>query len=85
MAHDEHTSRRIARIAARGLRHPASLTLEEVQEVCGSALDQARDHYEKHMAHRIRFRLGGQPDPQRVLDYARRTLELYELAIRRKA
>jgi hypothetical protein len=42
--HDEYTSARIARIAARGLEDPASLTLEEIRAVCGSALTQARSH-----------------------------------------
>src|SRR5258708_5260814 len=39
-AMDEHTSARIGSIAARGLTDPASLTLEEIKEVCGSALSQ---------------------------------------------
>jgi hypothetical protein len=37
----EQTSARIASIAARGIDHPASLTMEEIQAVCGSVLTQA--------------------------------------------
>jgi hypothetical protein len=44
MAQNERTSDRIAMIAARGAFDPASLTLEEIQEVCASALTQAPDH-----------------------------------------
>jgi len=42
MADHEYTSERVAAIAARGLDDPASLTLEEIRAVCGSALTQAR-------------------------------------------
>ncbi len=44
MAFNETTSHRVASIAARGLRDPSSLTLDEIQEVCGSALTQAPDN-----------------------------------------
>ena len=37
----ELTSADIASIASRGLRDPASLTLDEIQAVCGTALTQA--------------------------------------------
>jgi hypothetical protein len=40
----EETSRCIRAIAARGLADPTSLTPEEVQAICGSALTQAPDH-----------------------------------------
>ena len=43
MANNEHTSARIGSIASRGLHDPASLTLEEIREVCGSALTQIAD------------------------------------------
>ena len=43
MAH-EYTSAEIASIASRGLHDPASLTLAEVQAVCGTALTQAPDN-----------------------------------------
>lgn len=36
----EETSDRVAAIAARGLADPASLSLEEIKAVCGSALTQ---------------------------------------------
>jgi hypothetical protein len=34
------TSESVASIAARGLRHPETLTLEEIKKVCGSVLEQ---------------------------------------------
>jgi hypothetical protein len=43
MAGNEKTSARIASIAARGARDPASLTLREIQAVCASAMTQAPD------------------------------------------
>lgn len=39
----EETSARIASIAARGLRDPASLTPEDIRALAGSALTQAPD------------------------------------------
>ena len=44
MAANEKTSPRIASIAARGLKDPASLSLEEIREICGSVLTQAPDN-----------------------------------------
>ena len=41
MVVEQETSRRVASIAARGLRTPGSLTPEEIQTFCGSALTQA--------------------------------------------
>jgi hypothetical protein len=42
-AKQEMTSDRIASIAARGMSKPESLTLDEIKEVCASALTQTRD------------------------------------------
>jgi hypothetical protein len=39
----ETTSRKVASIASRGLRSPASLSAAEVRAVCASALKQAPD------------------------------------------
>lgn len=36
----EKTSNRIAKIAARGIKNPGSLTKAEIAAVCGSALTQ---------------------------------------------
>jgi hypothetical protein len=36
----EATSPKIAKLAARGLRSPGSLSLHEIQQVCGSDLTQ---------------------------------------------
>ena len=38
----ESTSQRVARIAAKGAKRPQSLSLDEIQTVCASALTQAR-------------------------------------------
>jgi hypothetical protein len=43
MSKNETTSKRIASIAARGMKNPASLTLDEIKRVCGSANTQAPD------------------------------------------
>jgi hypothetical protein len=43
MATNERTSARIARLSAQGLANPASLTLYEIREICGSNLTQAPD------------------------------------------
>lgn len=43
MAKNEKTSRRVARIAARGLKVPSSLNAAEVKAVCASVLTQAPD------------------------------------------
>lgn len=40
MAHNETTSRRVARIAARGIKAPSKLTAAEVKAVCASVLTQ---------------------------------------------
>lgn len=39
----ERTSRRIASIAARGVRNPFDLSGDEIKAVCASALTQAPD------------------------------------------
>lgn len=39
----EFTSAEVAKIAARGLRRPESLSVDEISAVCGSALNQTRD------------------------------------------
>lgn len=39
----ESTSKRVATIAARGLKNPETLTLDEIQAVCASALTQVED------------------------------------------
>lgn len=36
----ETTSARIAKIAARGIKRPEKLTLDEIQQVCASCLTQ---------------------------------------------
>lgn len=41
---EEHTSERIAAIAAIGLHAPEALTPEQIRAVCGSALTQRPDH-----------------------------------------
>ena len=51
---DEHTGRRIASLAGKGLADPRSLTLEEVREVCGSALTQVPDHLKPSRADDLR-------------------------------
>jgi hypothetical protein len=40
---DEHTSREIAALAAKGLRDPESLTGDEVRRLAASALTQAEN------------------------------------------
>ena len=47
MARNEKTSSRIAKIAAKGLKHPESLTEMEIREIAGSALTQVPDHKKK--------------------------------------
>jgi hypothetical protein len=49
----EFTSEEIASISARGLHDPASLTLEEIQAVCGSNLTQARPRKNPPGAHAV--------------------------------
>lgn len=44
---DERTSIRIAKIAARGIKDPASLTDEEIRSLAASALTQTPDHVKK--------------------------------------
>lgn len=36
----EATSARIAKLAAKGMKYPEKLTLDEIKEVCASALTQ---------------------------------------------
>ncbi|WP_428406851.1 hypothetical protein [Hyphococcus sp.] len=43
MAKNEKTSKEIAKIAAKGLKDPASLTKTEIKKLSGSALTQAPD------------------------------------------
>jgi len=43
MAANEKTSKRIAKIAAKGVKDPASLTKAEIKAVCASALTQTAD------------------------------------------
>jgi hypothetical protein len=43
MARNEKTSRRIAKIASKGLRNPGSLSKKQVQALSGSVLTQAPD------------------------------------------
>jgi hypothetical protein len=43
MGRNEVTSKRIAAIAAKGIKSPLKLTLEEVQMICASVLTQAPD------------------------------------------
>lgn len=45
MSKYEVTSPEVAKIAARGLRSPGSLTHDEIKKVCGSALTQAPDQH----------------------------------------
>lgn len=40
MARSEKSSKRLAKIAAKGLRDPESLTLKEIKALCGSVLTQ---------------------------------------------
>lgn len=40
---NERTSRRVAAIAARGLRAPSTLSCAEIKAVCASVLTQAPD------------------------------------------
>ena len=47
MARNEKTSERIAKLAAKALKHPESLTEHEIQEIAGSALTQRPDHKKK--------------------------------------
>jgi hypothetical protein len=44
---NEQTSVRVAKIAAKGVTHPQSLTDEEIRSVCASALSQTPDHIKK--------------------------------------
>lgn len=39
---NEQTSSSVASIAARGIKHPETLTPHEIRKVCASALTQAR-------------------------------------------
>lgn len=55
MASNEHTSLRIAAIAAVGVSNPAALTLDEIAAVCASALTQAPDRRRS----RVRLRRRG--------------------------
>jgi len=43
MAANEKTSKRIAKIAAKGVKDPLSLTKPEIKAVCASALTQTAD------------------------------------------
>ncbi len=43
MAKNEKTSQTIATLAGRGLKNPASLTLDEIRRLAGSAGTQAPD------------------------------------------
>lgn len=43
MARNEKTSKRIAAIAARGIRAPSTLTCAEIRSLCASVLTQASD------------------------------------------
>ena len=43
MPKHEHTSAKIASIAARGMRAPLSLSPDEIQSVCASVVTQAPD------------------------------------------
>lgn len=43
MASNEKTSRRVARIAARGMKTPSSLNAAEVRLVCASVMTQVPD------------------------------------------
>ena len=47
MAKNEHTSKPIAKIAAKALHDPKSVTPKQVQKLAGSALTQRPDHKKK--------------------------------------
>jgi hypothetical protein len=47
MAKTEVSSARVAKIAARGLKDPNSLTTKEIQAVCGSVVTQTPDKPDK--------------------------------------
>lgn len=47
MSNNEVTSASVASIAARGLRDPGSLTLDEIKKVCASALTQRPNRVKK--------------------------------------
>jgi hypothetical protein len=70
---NEFTSAQIASIASRGLRDPASLTLDEIQAVCGTALTQAPNRLVDILAgapgaHAYYNRLGNLQSLARVLE-----------------
>ena len=46
MADNEKTSPEVADLAAKGLRYPESLTHDQIQSVCASALTQVADKVE---------------------------------------
>lgn len=46
---NEQTSDEVQKIAAKGLKNPESLTREEIQKVCASALTQSPDRKEKQV------------------------------------
>jgi len=50
MARNEKTSKRVASIAARGLKNPSSLTQAEIKTLAASALTQAPDTMKKSKA-----------------------------------
>mgnify|MGYP007100116628 CR=1 FL=1 len=43
MSKNEKTSKRIAKLAAKGVRAPSTLTTAEIKAVCASVLTQAED------------------------------------------
>lgn len=55
----ERTSPEIARLAARGLRDPASFTNADIRKVCASALTQAPDR--KPLLSRLKSMVMGEP------------------------
>lgn len=51
---NEHTSRRVARIAAIATRRPDLLTVAEIRSLAGSALTQARNKKKRRKVKKIK-------------------------------
>lgn len=47
MARNEKTSKRVAKIASKGLKSPKKLTAKEIKSLAGSTLTQAPDRKKK--------------------------------------